>query len=289
MACWICRQTIKNGSLMAIPVQSVDVVADIASDTNVSTAYSCVHVSGFEYRLNEEITINNFDPDLDKLCKPGIHYCDTVAKVFEYFEYADIPQNLLTDKVPWKYNLPVVSYGSEGPISSVTQPIPQPIPKIDTDIPSRVPIITIDDEPTVAKAPRAPPSDEPVGTPIGIPLDSSHSIETRTTQPVDITIPDPIPIETHIINPINQMQSSYYDDESYYPSVGSVQDVDIKNNLTDTEFDQWIDNLPKVPTLTTPSSWSTHKEFREWVPGVGLVAQTQQLPKPEGRVPLYEI
>jgi len=73
----------------------------IEEDEEITEAYSCVYTTNFVYRKNEQVTINNFDTDLGKVCAPGIHYETEEKDVFKWFEYLDIPDEIMGDSVPW--------------------------------------------------------------------------------------------------------------------------------------------------------------------------------------------
>ena len=68
---------------------------------SLEEAYSCVHTNDFAYRINEEVQIVNFDADLKKVCAPGIHYHAEEKDIFQWFEYLDIPEELVYEKIPW--------------------------------------------------------------------------------------------------------------------------------------------------------------------------------------------
>lgn len=74
---------------------------DINYETSFDIAYSCVHVNGFEYRVNEEITVLDFDPDPSVRCAPGIHYCLKPSDIFIYFEFMNIPAGTYVSDLPW--------------------------------------------------------------------------------------------------------------------------------------------------------------------------------------------
>lgn len=74
---------------------------DINYETSFDIAYSCVHVNGFEYRVNEEITVLDFDPDPSVRCAPGIHYCLKLSDIFIYFEFMNIPSGTYVSDLPW--------------------------------------------------------------------------------------------------------------------------------------------------------------------------------------------
>lgn len=56
---------------------------EIDTSKNLSTANACMwkEVKDFIYHLGETIIIPNFDPDLGKVCRAGIHYCLTVDEL----------------------------------------------------------------------------------------------------------------------------------------------------------------------------------------------------------------
>ena len=123
--CWImilrknsvcphCKQTIDK----VYPLKNLDL-----DNSSIKEAYSCVHTNDFKYKTNEMIIIQNFDNDMRKVCSNGIHYHEKVDDVFEWFEYLDIPKELLANKVPWMGN----NIG-DNINNNTVQNVPVPIP-----------------------------------------------------------------------------------------------------------------------------------------------------------------
>lgn len=93
--CPYCKSTIDKVEILPSNKPKIE------DDEEITEAYSCVYTTNFVYRKNEQVTINNFDPDLSKVCAPGIHYEAEEKDVFKWFEYLDIPNEIITDSVPW--------------------------------------------------------------------------------------------------------------------------------------------------------------------------------------------
>jgi hypothetical protein len=99
--CHYCRSTIDK--IVELPIGQIpkDNNNDDFSKNDIMEAYSCIHTDNFVYRINEQVTIDDFDGSMNKVCAPGIHFHDEEKDVFKWFEYLDIPNNLLGDAVPW--------------------------------------------------------------------------------------------------------------------------------------------------------------------------------------------
>lgn len=88
--CPFCKGLIKK--TMELDEELVKINKDMDEDErSLKEAYSCVHTDDFVYKLNHEVTVNNFERDLDTVCAPGIHYQKKVDDVFKWFEYLDVP------------------------------------------------------------------------------------------------------------------------------------------------------------------------------------------------------
>ncbi|QKF93718.1 zinc finger RING/FYVE/PHD-type protein [Fadolivirus algeromassiliense] len=97
--CPSCRGLIDK--VEEVPIGKLPEKCDIDENEEILEAYSCVHTDQFVYRKNEQITIDNFDGNLKKVCAPGIHFHDNEKDVFQWFEYMNIPDDILSDTVPW--------------------------------------------------------------------------------------------------------------------------------------------------------------------------------------------
>lgn len=69
-------------------------------DKEETYAYSCIHTDKFEYIKDDEITIKDFDPNLNKVCSNGIHFHSEEKDVFQWFEYLNIPDEVLHNSLP---------------------------------------------------------------------------------------------------------------------------------------------------------------------------------------------
>lgn len=97
--CPCCRGEIDN--IEEVPVQKLPEDVDIKEEEDIVEAFSCVHTDQFMYRVGELVSIANFDGNLKKVCGPGIHFHDKEKDVFQWFEYMNIPDNVLIDNIPW--------------------------------------------------------------------------------------------------------------------------------------------------------------------------------------------
>ena len=57
-------------------------------------ATSAIYTSDFEYELNQEIFINDFDPTTYWKCSSGIHFHSNINDVYAWLEFIDIPEEL---------------------------------------------------------------------------------------------------------------------------------------------------------------------------------------------------
>lgn len=69
-------------------------------DEEITEAYSCVHTDQFLYKTGEQVIVTDFDPNINKVCAPGIHFHDNESDVFQWFEYMDDFSDLHED-IPW--------------------------------------------------------------------------------------------------------------------------------------------------------------------------------------------
>ena len=95
--CPYCKSIIENVEELPKNKPSID------NNTEIIEAYSCVHTNDFKYSKNEEIIINDFDTDLKKVCSNGIHFESSEKDVFKWFEYLNIPSEILQNEIPWIY------------------------------------------------------------------------------------------------------------------------------------------------------------------------------------------
>ena len=91
--CPYCRQAVHK-------VIAKGIELDSRGKFSLEKAYSCVHTNDFEYALNKYVHAEGFDCNLSKVCAPGIHFHDKKSDVFKWFEYLDIPDVLMQNKVP---------------------------------------------------------------------------------------------------------------------------------------------------------------------------------------------
>jgi len=97
--CPTCRTHINK--IEEVPINKLPENCNIDEDEEITEAYSCVHTDQFIYKKNEQIIIDNFDGNLKKVCAPGIHFHDKEEDVFQWFEYMNIPENVLINDMPW--------------------------------------------------------------------------------------------------------------------------------------------------------------------------------------------
>ena len=97
--CPTCRAHINK--IEEVPINKLPENSNIDENEEIIEAYSCVHTDQFIYKKNEQIIIDDFDGNLKKVCAPGIHFHDKEEDVFQWFEYMNIPENVLIDDMPW--------------------------------------------------------------------------------------------------------------------------------------------------------------------------------------------
>lgn len=216
-ACWICRQAITE-------IVNIPSVSDVNSE-ELNTAYSCVHVDEFEYRLNEEITIKEFDPNLNQLCKPGIHYCDAVPKIFQYFEYVTAPKDVYQNIMPWKDNLPKVQYAFNNlhykPPEILDDPTIEKITKYE--------LTTLKNDSVI---------EEPAT------LKNNPTIERPTKMANKNCESSNIPVNPTIDKPIKM--ANKHSNETVLLSMNNVA-----NLISTTDFNKMMDDLPQIPQNDT--------------------------------------
>jgi hypothetical protein len=103
--CWVAVITTSNDRCpyCKTSINRIINLKQVEDDNYLSLpeALSAIHTSDFVYRAGEEVQVLNFDGDLKKVCAPGVHYHETESDVFQWFEYMNIPDDLLTDQLPW--------------------------------------------------------------------------------------------------------------------------------------------------------------------------------------------
>lgn len=57
-------------------------------------AYSFVSTHRIEYKIGETLEIKDFDPNINSVCKSGIHFHLNIEDTYKWFEYLLIPHNL---------------------------------------------------------------------------------------------------------------------------------------------------------------------------------------------------
>jgi hypothetical protein len=90
--CPYCMQAVKRYQKLKISNDN--------KKLSLPEAYPFVHSSDLVYRVGEEVTVSNFNGDLNMVCAPGIHYHRKQSDVFKWFEFLDIPdgiKNILPD------------------------------------------------------------------------------------------------------------------------------------------------------------------------------------------------
>jgi len=84
--CPYCMQSVKRYQKLKI--------SDDDKKLSLPEAYPFVHSSDLVYKVGEEVAVNNFDGDLNKVCAAGIHYHRKESDVFKWFEFLDIPDSI---------------------------------------------------------------------------------------------------------------------------------------------------------------------------------------------------
>ena len=82
--CHICNKKIQSFITLSINNKNVD----------LNMATSAIYTSDFEYELNQEIFINDFDPTTYWKCSSGIHFHSNINDVYAWLEFIDIPEEL---------------------------------------------------------------------------------------------------------------------------------------------------------------------------------------------------
>ncbi len=82
--CHICSKKIKSFITLNVFDKKI----------NLETATSAIYTSDFEYELNQEIIINDFDPTTYWKCSSGIHFHSSINDVYAWLEFIDIPEQL---------------------------------------------------------------------------------------------------------------------------------------------------------------------------------------------------
>ena len=82
--CHICNKKIQSFITLLINNKNVD----------LNMATSAIYTSDFEYELNQEIFINDFDPTSYWKCSSGIHFHSNINDVYAWLEFIDIPAEL---------------------------------------------------------------------------------------------------------------------------------------------------------------------------------------------------
>jgi hypothetical protein len=102
--CPFCRGNISCSTTITTSLKKIIKQPDIINSLkkiklNPERAYSFIHNSDFYYEVKKNIIVSDFDRK-NKTCSAGIHYHSTIDKVFRWFEFCDIPENLILDMFP---------------------------------------------------------------------------------------------------------------------------------------------------------------------------------------------
>ena len=78
-------RTNKCTPVIIAPYTSEDQVVEFSGiDDFIEEAYSCVRATGFKYQVGIDIEIKDFDPHMDDVCVPGIHFHYNLEECFEW-------------------------------------------------------------------------------------------------------------------------------------------------------------------------------------------------------------
>ena len=88
--CHICNKKIQSFITLSVNNKNVD----------LNMATSAIYTSDFEYELNQEIFINDFDPTTYWKCSSGIHFHSNINDVYAWLEFIDIPEELKVKPEP---------------------------------------------------------------------------------------------------------------------------------------------------------------------------------------------
>jgi hypothetical protein len=84
--CHICSKIIES---------YITLQQDIVNEKmNIQKANSAIYCSDFEYKIGQEIIINDFEISQYWKCSNGIHFHNKIEDVYNWLEYIDIPDNL---------------------------------------------------------------------------------------------------------------------------------------------------------------------------------------------------
>ena len=73
----------------------ITLITDIVNNkTKLEKANSAIYCSDFEYKIGEEIKINDFNITEYWKCTSGIHFHSKIEDVYHWLEFIDIPEEL---------------------------------------------------------------------------------------------------------------------------------------------------------------------------------------------------
>lgn len=86
----------RTNKIFAVALYVLDIINEeqntyILNKLEDTTVYSCIkNIGNFEYNIGNIVEDPNFDPSLDTICVPGIHFCTTIKDAIRFHNIFDV-------------------------------------------------------------------------------------------------------------------------------------------------------------------------------------------------------